>query len=178
MAPVNLILQTPRLYLREFTPADAGLLVDLNSDPAVLQYLHEPLLRDEQQATEILETIIFPQYKNRLGRWATFLKATDEFIGWCGLKYLPDKNEIDLGYRFMRKFWGLGYGTEAARHVLDYGFYELDLSRIVARAHIDNKASLAIINKLGMQYAGDEIIDGCPVKTFYLKNPSKSVKEK
>ena len=174
-----MILQTPRLYLRQFTIDDAPLLVELNSDPAVLQYLHEPPLRDVAHAREILDTIIFPQYKKGLGRWATFRKETDEFIGWCGLKFLPERNEIDLGYRFIQSFWGKGYGTEAAGYVLQYGFHQLGLSTIVARAHIDNKASLAIIIKLGMHYVADEIIDGCPVKTFSLANPTyPTVKEK
>lgn len=174
-----MILQTPRLYLRQFTLQDAALLVELNSDPAVLRYLHEPLLQEDEQAKHVLNNIIFPQYQHGLGRWATFLKDGDQFIGWCGLKHLEDRNEIDLGYRFKRNYWGKGYGTEAAHHVLNYGFEELQLTRIVARAHVENAASLAIISKLGMHYIQDEIIDGCPVKTFeLLRTRHKSVKEK
>ena len=87
---MHIILQTPRLILRRFTEADAPLLVQLNSNPEVLKYLHEPPLVTKDQALHILNTIILPQYKNNLGRWAIHLKTTNGFIGWCGLKYLAE----------------------------------------------------------------------------------------
>jgi len=168
---MHIILQTPRLILRQFTLDDAGLLLALNSNPEVLKYLHEPLLETEEQALYVLQNIILPQYKNNLGRWAIHLKSTNEFIGWCGLKYLAELNEIDLGYRLMQQFWGNGYAFEAAEHTLQYGFTTLNLQTIVGRAHIENAASLKILEKTGMQYVKDEVVDNCPVKTFAAKNP-------
>ena len=168
---MNIIFETPRLYLRQFTLEDAGLLLQLNSNPEVLKYLHEPLLETEEQALHIINTIILPQYKNNLGRWAVHLKSSNEFIGWCGLKYLAELNEIDLGYRLMQPFWGKGYAFEAAKHTLDYGFNQLHLKTIVGRAHIENTASLKILEKTGMQYVKDELVDNCPVKTFAIQNP-------
>lgn len=170
---MHLILQTPRLYLRRFTLADAPLIVQLNSRPEVLQYLHEPEVKDEAHAAEILTTIILPQYKNSLGRWAAHLKDTDEFIGWCGLKYQPEIEEIDLGYRFMPAHWGKGYATEAAKHTLEYGFNTLQLKTITGRAHIENTASLKVLEKIGMQYIKDEVVDHCPVKTFIAEKGSR-----
>lgn len=168
---MRIILQTPRLILRQFTLDDAGLLLVLNSNPEVLKYLHEPLLETEEQALHVIENIILPQYKNNLGRWAIHLKSTNGFIGWCGLKYLAELNEIDLGYRLMQEFWGKGYAFEAAKHTVDYGFNQLHLKTIVGRAHIENAASLKILIKTGMQYVKDEVVDNCPVKTFAAKNP-------
>lgn len=168
---MNIIFETSRLYLRQFTEADAPLLVQLNSNPEVLKYLHEPLLETEEQALHVLQNIILPQYKNNLGRWAIHLKDTNEFIGWCGLKYRDELDEIDLGYRLMQPFWGNGYAFEAARYSLDYGFNHLHIKTIVGRAHIENAASLKILEKTGMQYVKDEVVDNCPVKTFAALNP-------
>ena len=168
---MHIILQTPRLILRQFTLEDTGLLLALNSNPEVLKYLHEPLLETEEQALHIINTIILPQYKNNLGRWAIHIKSSNEFIGWCGLKYLAELNEIDLGYRLMQPFWGKGYAFEAAKHTLDYGFNQLHLKTIVGRAHIENTASLKILEKTGMQYFKDEVVDNCPVKAFAIQNP-------
>jgi [ribosomal protein S5]-alanine N-acetyltransferase len=168
---MHIILQTPRLILRQFTLDDADLLLALNSNPEVLKYLHEPLLETEEQAQHVIENIILPQYKNNLGRWAIHLKSTNEFIGWCGLKYLAELNEIDLGYRLMQQFWGKGYAFEAAQHALQYGFTTLNLQTIVGRAHIENAASLKILEKTGMQYVKDDVVDNCPVKTFAAQNP-------
>lgn len=167
---MHIIFETPRLYLRQFTLADTELVLRLNSDPAVLQYLHEPMLKDEAHATEILNTIIFPQYKNNLGRWATFLKDTNEFIGWCGLKYLPEREEIDLGYRFIPAYWGKGYACEAAKHTVDHGLHHLQLKTISGMAHINNIASLKILEKIGMQFIKEDVVDDCPVKTYCITN--------
>lgn len=165
-----IIFQTNRLILRQFTEADAPLVFELNSDPDVLQYLHEPVLKDEEHARRILHDIILPQYHNRLGRWAIHTKSSNEFIGWCGLKHRPELNEIDLGYRFKQSSWGKGYGTEAALHTLEYAFTELELHEVVGRAHIDNIASLKILEKIGMQFIKEEIVDYFPVKTYVARN--------
>jgi len=123
---MQIIFETERLFLRRFTETDTGLLLYLNSDPEVLKYLHEPVVKDETHAVEILRTIILPQYEKDLGRWAIHTKEKNEFIGWCGLKYRPEINEIDLGYRFVKTAWGKGYATEAAGATLDHGFKKLD----------------------------------------------------
>jgi [ribosomal protein S5]-alanine N-acetyltransferase len=169
---MHIIFETPHLTLRRFTQADAPLVHQLNSNPSVLKYLDEPLLETEEQALHILNTIILPQYKNNLGRWAIHLKTNNEFIGWCGLKYRPELDEIDLGYRLMQQHWGNGYAFEAAKHTIDYAFQQLQLKTIVGRAHIDNLASLKILEKLGMQFISEEIIDDCPVKTYHISNPN------
>jgi [ribosomal protein S5]-alanine N-acetyltransferase len=168
---MHIILQTPHLILRRFTSADATLVQQLNSDPEVLKYLHEPPLETVEQALHILNTIILPQYKNNLGRWAVHLKVNNEFIGWCGLKYRQEQNETDLGYRLMQQHWGNGYAFEAAKHTIDYAFQQLHLKTIVGRAHIENTASLKILEKIGMQFIREEVIDDCPVKTYHMYNP-------
>jgi RimJ/RimL family protein N-acetyltransferase len=160
------ILETPRLILRRFTEADAPVVLELNSDPQVLKYLHEPQLKDEAHAIEILRNIIFPQYKYNLGRWAVIVKDTDEFIGWCGLKYILETHKIDLGYRFKPSAWGKGYATEAARHTLQYGLDVLKLPEITASAHVENIGSVKVLENIGMQFTGEGIVDECPVKMF------------
>ncbi|MCP9752860.1 GNAT family N-acetyltransferase [Ferruginibacter sp. HRS2-29] len=168
------ILETPRLLLRRFTEADAPLIFGLNSDPEVLKYLHEFPLIDKKDAERIIRDVILPQYENDLGRWAVILKETNEFIGWCGLKYRPEMNETDLGYRFKKSSWGKGYGTEAAKHTLQYGFDKLKLKEITGRAHIENIGSLKILEKIGMKFIKEEVVDNCPVKTFVAK-PQMSI---
>ncbi len=170
---MHLILQTPRLYLRRFTLADAPLVYQLNSKPEVLQYLHEPIVKDEAHATEVLANIILPQYEKKLGRWAVHLKDGDEFIGWCGLKFRPERNEIDLGYRFLPVHWGKGYATEAAKYTIEFGLNNLQLKTINACAHIENTASLHVLQKIGMVYIKDDVVDDCPVKTFVIENISR-----
>ncbi len=167
---MNIILETPRLFLRQFTEADASLIRQLNSEPGVLQYIPEPVPESDERARQIIADIILPQYKNNLGRWAVHLKETNEFIGWCGLKWLKETDEIDLGYRFIPAAWGKGYATEAASHTLKYGLQQLQLKKIVAHAHIDNIASQKVLEKIGMQYVGEGIEDGIRLKGYVSIN--------
>jgi [ribosomal protein S5]-alanine N-acetyltransferase len=168
---MHIILQTPRLILRQFTEADAPLVLSLNIDPEIVKYLHEPTLTTVEDAAEILHDIILPQYKNNLGRWAIHTKDNMDFIGWCGLKYRLDLDEIDLGYRLMQKSWGKGFATEAAQHTLAYGFNPLNLKLITGRAHIENLASIKVLEKIGMNFISEGIVDDCPVRTYTKANP-------
>jgi [ribosomal protein S5]-alanine N-acetyltransferase len=169
---MHIIFQTPRLLLRQFTKADAPLILALNSDPEIVKYVHEPTLETEGQAQKILHEIILPQYRNKLGRWAIHTKHNMDFIGWCGLKYRPELDEINLGYRLMQKAWGKGYATEAAQHSLNFGFNKLNLKLITGRAHIENLASIKVLEKIGMDFIGEGIVDNCPVRTYTKANPN------
>ncbi len=169
---MNIIFETPRLTLRQMTINDAPLLLELNSDPEVVKYLHEPTLQTIEQAQKVITDIILPQYRNNLGRWAITTKADNNFIGWCGLKYRPELDEIDLGYRLMQKAWGKGFATEAAQETLNYGFGILKLPIITGKAHIENLASIKVLEKIGMNFIGEGLVDDCPVRTYTKANPS------
>lgn len=163
---MNIIIQTPRLYLRQFTEADAAIMRQLNNEPGVLQYIPEPAPASDEEAMQILVNILLPQYQHKLGRLAVHLKENDAFIGWCGLKWLKESDTIDLGYRFKPSAWGKGYATEAAAATLTYGHEVLQLKKIVAHTHIDNLASQKVLEKIGMQCIGEGMDSGLPVKGY------------
>jgi RimJ/RimL family protein N-acetyltransferase len=168
---MNIILETNRLLLRTFTLADAPLIYELNLDPEVTRYTGDPI-KDVHHAEQVLEQVILPQYAlYNHGRWAVHIKPELEFIGWCGLKTRPERNEIDLGYRFMKTVWGKGYATEAAYACIKYGFEKLKLDRIVGRAMPQNTASIRVLEKCDMQYIGEEVVDDHPAKTYEALNP-------
>lgn len=164
-------METERLLMRKFTIDDAQLIYDLNLDPEVIRYTLDPI-KDIEHARQVLESTILPQYAlYNHGRWAVLVKPDLQFIGWCGLKARPERDEIDLGYRFIKDAWGKGYATEAAFACLKYGFEQLGLKRIVGRAMPQNVASLRVLEKCGMQYIGEDIVDGHPAKTYEAVNP-------
>ncbi|MEP6615202.1 MAG: GNAT family N-acetyltransferase [Ginsengibacter sp.] len=167
----DIVFTTERTFLRQFTIRDAALIRDLNGDPEVVKFLHEPLLQNDKQALTMLLTILLPQYKNKLGRWAIYTKNGNVFIGWCGLKYRSDLEEIDLGYRLKKSAWGMGFATEAASATLEHGFRNLNIPLITGRAHIDNTSSIRVLEKIGMHFIREEIVDDCPVRTYILANP-------
>jgi [ribosomal protein S5]-alanine N-acetyltransferase len=169
---MNVITETNRLLIRTFTINDAELIYDLNNDPEVIRYTHDPLT-DHEHAQQVLEQVILPQYAlYNSGRWAVHIKPGLEFIGWCGLKYRPERNEIDLGYRFKKSSWGKGYATEAAYACMKYGFEKLNMQKITGRAVPENAGSLRVLEKIGMQFIREETVDGHLSRTYELNNPS------
>jgi ribosomal-protein-alanine N-acetyltransferase len=169
---LNMILQSERLLFREFSTEDAPLIYSLNIHPEVVKYVHELPVTDIASAEENLQRILSQYKEYGYGRWAVFTKDNNEFIGWCGLKYRPERNETDLGYRFIPAYWGKGFATEASKASIHYGFETLQLPQINAMAHIENLASLKVLEKVGMQFIGYETVDNCPVKTYLINNPT------
>lgn len=145
------ILETDRLILRQFKEEDAHAFFELNSDPEVIRYTGDEAFENLQAARAFI--LAYEPYKrDGFGRWAVELKATNEFVGFCGLRLL-ESGEVDLGFRFHRKHWGQGYATESAKACLSYGFNKLNLKRIIGRAALENKASIAVLEKIGMSYS-------------------------
>ena len=148
------MIETQRLILRPGTLEDAPNLVILNSDYEVVRYTGDGPLANLLEAQNLVRERLIPQYAQyKMSRFTTLLKD-GTYIGWCGLKYFPETDEVDLGYRFMKKYWGQGYATEASIAMLDYGFNTLNLKRIVARAMPENVGSLKVLQKIGMTFRG------------------------
>ena len=159
-------LETPRLIMKQFCKEDARHLFELNSDPEVTKYVGEGAYKDLDAVREFIRN--YNQYeKYGQGRLNIFDKQTDEYIGWCGLKYLENEGYSDLGYRLLKKHWGKGYATEAAKASLDYGFKTLELDKIIGTAMKENLASIGVFKKLGMQYSHDQSC-GCQPGVVYV----------
>lgn len=152
MSSDNVIIETERLVLKEINLANLEEMFELYSDPEVLKYTGESAIGTVTEMAEAIQERIENYRKYGYGRWATFLKEDMQFIGWAGLAYLPEFDEIDLGYRFFPKFWGKGFATEASIAILDHGFNQLKLDRIIAIALEENQASLRVMEKVGMQF--------------------------
>ena len=149
---MKILIETERLLLREITLADKEEMFQLHSNPDVQKYTGEPPVESIEEMEQAIQTRISDYEKYGYGRWATFLKDGMQFVGWAGLAYLPEFDEIDLGYRFLPKYWGKGFATEVSHAILTYGFDKLQLKRIIAIAMKENKASIRVMEKVGMEF--------------------------
>jgi ribosomal-protein-alanine N-acetyltransferase len=164
------ILETNRLRLRELTLSDAQNFFQLNLDPDVLRYTSDVAFENTKAAETFLRN--YADYQtNGYGRWAVIDKSSGEFLGWCGLKFTPAKNETDIGFRFFKKHWNKGYASESAKACLDYGFSKLQLQTIIARAMIENKASVKVLEKIGMSYEKPFDFDGYAGVIYKIEKP-------
>ena len=150
---MKVIIETERCYLREFSVSDAQHFYDLNADEEVIKYTGDKAFSTIAEAKSFLQN--YHQYElYGYGRWAVIEKSNNEFLGWCGLKYSPDLEEVDLGFRFFRKYWNQGFATETAKACVDYGFNQLQLTKIVGRAMERNIGSVKVLEKTGMTFVG------------------------
>ena len=149
---MKILIETKRLLLRKITLDDKEELFKLHSNSDVQKYTGEPLVESLEEMEQAIQTRINDYEKYGYGRWATFLKNGMQFIGWAGLAYLPEFDEIDLGYRFSPQYWGMGFATEASQAILTYGFDKLELRQIIAIAMKENKASIKVMEKVGMEF--------------------------
>lgn len=171
---------TTRLLLRPLAAEDAPGLFELDSDPAVQRYLggiggsRPASVADSEAAIQASRARLAA---GGLGRWAVLLHATGEFMGWAGLKLVagPINNQrdfYDIGYRFLPRYWGQGYGYEAAQAWLSYGFGTLHLPRICAYADAGNVGSRRILEKIGLVAGSSFIENGTACVWYEATNPA------
>jgi RimJ/RimL family protein N-acetyltransferase len=86
--------------------------------------------------------------------FAVTRKPDDTLIGAVGLRLELDEGRAELGYWIGKPYWNQGYGTEAARAALQFGFEQLGLNRVFAHHFVRNPASGRVMQKLGMIYEG------------------------
>ena len=153
---MQIFLQTERLVLRRFTDDDVENLVELDSDPEVMRFINggRPTGRDEV-VNEILPA--FLDYYARFagyGFWAAVEKSTDRFVGWFHFRPAVGAapGEVELGYRLRRSAWGKGYATEGSRALIDKGFAELGVQRVVASTMVVNGASRRVMENAGLRF--------------------------
>ncbi|MES2275854.1 MAG: GNAT family N-acetyltransferase [Bacteroidota bacterium] len=152
---MSLQLETERLIMRPFHADDAPGMFELYQDADVIKFTGDVPFKTIADAVAFITA--YDQYeKYQMGRLSVFIKQTGEYIGWCGIKYLADTNEVDLGYRLIKRHRGQGYTTEAARASLDYGFKVLDLDKIIGKAMVDNAPSINVFKKLGLTYTHND----------------------
>jgi ribosomal-protein-alanine N-acetyltransferase len=159
--------ETGRLILRELMPSDDDGMFELDADPAVHKYLGNKPVKTIVESREVIAFIRQQYIDFGIGRWAVIEKLSGDFIGWAGLKFITDTvnkhtNYHDLGYRFINRYWGKGYATEAARAIVKYGFEELSLNEIYAITDIENLASKKVLQNSGLKYIEDFDLKGCP----------------
>ena len=162
-------LETPRLRLRPFDPADHAAHATIYADPDVTRFLPGgPFLGDVAAARSARSLAHFAAHwaQHGWGVWAVVDKATEAVIGQCGLNHLPDGSDVELLYALARGSWGQGLATEAGRAALDHGFDTVGLPRIVAVTRPEHRASRRVMEHLGMAHEGDRELFGMRVACY------------
>src|SRR5947209_3719763 len=124
------ILETNRLILRHTEMSDLENLLGILADPEAMRYY--PSTKVEAEARKWIERTIERYERDGTALWTIDLKAEPRiFIGQCGIvrQEVQEKQELEIGYLLLRRYWGQGFATEAAAACRDYGFDVLGADR-------------------------------------------------
>lgn len=147
------VLETGRLVVRRFTLDDAAFIHELVNDPGWLEHIGDRKVRNLEDAREYLRKGTLAMYERHgFGMYLVELKATGEPAGTCGLIRREALEDVDIGFAFLPRFRGQGLAREAAEAVLEHGRADFGLRRIVAIVSGRNRASIRLLEALGLRF--------------------------
>ncbi|MEI2616531.1 MAG: GNAT family protein [Thermomicrobiales bacterium] len=147
-------LETERLLLRRFNPADEDDIYRYCRDPEVARLTSWDPHRSIDDTRRFLDWALTRYEEGTGGPWAMVLHETGMVVGAFGLTVVWPHLRGEVGYWLGRPLWRQGLTTEAGQAILRYAFHDLELNRVEARCEAENAASERVMQKLGMSYEG------------------------
>ena len=165
MTVSNFYLETERMVLRRLTQDDAENLFELDSDPEVMQYLTGGVPNTRAVILEKTMPRFLGCYEHydHLGYWAAIEKTSGAFMGWFHFRpYRENPEETELGYRLKKTHWGQGFATEGSEALINKGFRELGVTKVVATTMSVNVRSRRVMEKVGLRFEMEFVYPGEP----------------
>lgn len=160
-------LTSVRLHLRPLASGDVDAMHQLWTDPDVRKFLWDDVVIAREQAAAAVAASITDFAERGYGLWGVWLSSTDELAGFCGFR--PSEAGVpELLYALMLDCWGCGFATEAAVTVLTYGFRSLGFARVVAATDHPNRASVRVMERLGMVFERRGLLNGLDTLFYSL----------
>lgn len=149
-------LETERLVLRQLESGDFESYAQICADPEVMRYLGlgpsmgKPMSRIE--AWRSLAMMLGHWQLRGYGMWAVVEKSSGQFVGRVGLHNPEGWPGPEVGWTLGREYWGRGFASEAGQAAMQYAFDALDLRHILSVIHPENRNSIRVAERLGMQF--------------------------
>lgn len=171
-------IDTARLHMRPISTSDRDVMLAMRQAPEVLRWL--PWLGGsslERYVESRLAEMVAHWDDRGYGVWLVQNPRSRKGIGYCGLRFLDELNEIELLYAFDPVVWGWGLASEAARAALHWVWSQTDLTRIMAMTLPDNLGSRGVMENVGMRYERDITFHGYDCVYYAIAKPSTSQRE-
>ena len=148
-----IISETKNLRLREFTLHDSPFIIELLNTPGWLQFIGSRNVKSIAEAENYLLNGPMKSYREKgFGLFMVELKSELVSIGMCGLIKRDFMADADIGFAFLPEYFGKGFGYESATATLQYAKEKCAMKKVAAVTSPENKASIALIKKLNMQF--------------------------
>ena len=159
-------LETPRLILRAFTPADVEPYVRMLADPEVARFLGDGQPLDRVDAWRQLAMLIGHWELRGFGLWAVEERSSGRLLGRIGCHEPEGWPGFELGYALARDAWGQGYAREGAAASLDHARRVLRRQTIISLIRPANRASIAVAEHFGARRTGSVEFLGAPTEVY------------
>lgn len=150
---MNAALSTNRLIIRKVNLDDAAFILELLNDEGWLKFIGDRNVHNLNEAKTYIENSFISSYNlNGYGLYLIQHKLTLEKLGVSGLVNRPNLEDIDIGFAFLSKHCGNGYGFESSKAILNYAFDSLKLKKVVGITLESNLPSQKLLEKLGLTF--------------------------
>lgn len=149
------MIETERLFLREYTLEDAPFIFKLMNSDGWLKNIGDRHIKTVKDAEAYMQKFYLNSYvENGFGPFLVSLKETGVPIGSSGLYKRDNLEHPDVGFAFLPEFGKKGYAFEAATAVMRYATEKMKLKTIVGITLPDNHPSIKLLQKLGLSEVG------------------------
>jgi RimJ/RimL family protein N-acetyltransferase len=161
-------LETERLVLRMFGPADFEAYAAMCGDTEVMRFIGDGQPLAPPMAWRSLATVIGHWSLRGYGLWAVTERASGALVGRVGFWNPHGWPGFELGWLLARSYWGRGFATEAARAALGWAFTQLGQPEVISLIYPDNAASIRVATRLGERLADRIELMGKPVLRYRI----------
>lgn len=148
-------IETERLVFRPYARGDEEEAVAMLTDADVMRFVGDGVLGEADARAMFGRTFTHVYATGAFDVWAVREKGGGPVIGHAEIKPRKGTEDFEIVYLLRREAWGRGYATEIARRLVEYGFEDLGLARVVATIDDENRASLKVAEKIGMRRVGE-----------------------
>ncbi len=145
-------LNTAHTKLRPFRPEDVDALFQIANQKDIFKFFPNPAPWSPEKTEKFIQSQLDHWELHGFGWWGVEPLDHPELVGWNGLQYIPETDEIEVGYLISRYYQGRGWTTEGVLAGLDYGFNQLGIPSIIAIVHPENIPSQRVALKCGLSW--------------------------
>ena len=168
--PETFLFQTKRVHVRNLRPDDLSDFQEMQGNEEVMRYVGGARTAEENRKDLDQVITLYNQPNNSFWVWA-IAASNGKFVGTCAI-IKNDNNEWEIGCRFLKRFWGKGYGTEITQGLIEHAFQQMKILQLHAYVDRENRGSVKILNHY-FDYLKDvwNSEDQCWDRKYSLKNP-------